>query len=217
MLPDDDVVEMSDVPRRESFASELDLRYHEDDDGGLDNIDDSDTAKLTDNRVDQLLDNSASSTSLPMVSSSSIGNPESTFSYGKNNYNRVNVLRHTKSISRMSHMLARASTRVVNMANASQEQIEKVEADSNVQPRSTIRKSWKNNLHFSGKSGSTSDDNYNFSQDKSGNASLEQSNGRDPRMIHKLRSQPPLEGHSLYMFGPTNPIRLTLYEILNHP
>ncbi|CAI2169741.1 19144_t:CDS:10 [Funneliformis geosporum] len=169
MLPNDDVVEMSDVPRRESFTN-----------------------------------NAASSTSLPIASSSSNENQES---YGKNSNNRVK-LRHTKSLSRMSHILARASTRVVNMSNASQDQLEKEEVDPIVQPRSTIRKSWKNNLF--------PDDNYNPSQDKSRNSSLGQSNDSNLRLAQTLQSQSPLEGNSLFMFGPSNPIRLTLYEILNH-
>ncbi|CAG8439201.1 10106_t:CDS:10 [Funneliformis caledonium] len=175
MLHNDDVVEMSDVPRRESFTN-----------------------------------HSASSTSLPIASSSSNEIQES---YGKNSNNRVK-LRHTKSLSRMSHILARASTRVVNMSNTSQDQLEKEEVDFNVQPRSTIRKSWKSN-RFPDKNGSISDDNYP-SQDKSRNSSLGQSNGSNLRLAQTLQSQSPLEGNSLYMFGPSNPIRLTLYEILNH-
>ncbi|RIA89873.1 Ion transport protein [Glomus cerebriforme] len=203
-LPDDDVVEMTDVTRRESFASELDFSHHEDSNEGFDHIDERDTAKLTKNRVDQSLD---SSTSLPIPDE----DQEFASSYGKNSNNRVNVLKHTKSLSRMSHMLARASTRVVNMANVSQEQLEKEELESNLS-KSTSRKSWKKN-RFSDKSRPTSNDNL----DSSRNKPKVQFNGRDSRTIYNLQSQSPLEGRSLYIFGPTNPIRLLLYEILNHP
>lgn len=206
MLPDDDIVEMSDVPRRESFSSELGFRYN-DDDEGFDHIDESDTAKLTKNRVDQSL---GSSTPLPVSNESQEFVP----SNGKNN--KINVLRHTKSLGRMSQMLARASTRVVNLANASQEQLEKEELDSNVHSRTSSHKSWKSN-RFSDKDSSTLNNNFDSTQHKSKRFSSGQFNDRKPQTIYNLQSQSPLEGRSLYIFGPTNPIRLLLYEVLNHP
>jgi hypothetical protein len=209
MLPDDDIVEMSDVPRRESYSSELGFRYNDDDDEGFDHIDERDTAKLTKNRVDQSL---GSSTSLPVSNESQ----EFASSNGKDNNNRINVLRHTKSLGRMSQMLARASTRVVNMANVSQEQLEKEELDSNVHSRTSSHKSWKSN-RFSDKNGSNYNNNFNSSQRKSKRFSSRQFNDENSRTIYNLQSQSPLEGRSLYIFGPTNPIRLLLYEALNHP
>ncbi|CAG8456859.1 12434_t:CDS:10 [Rhizophagus irregularis] len=206
MLPDDDIVEMSDVPRRESFSSELGFRYN-DDDEGFDHIDESDTAKLTKNRVDHSL---GSSTNLPVSNESQEFAP----SNGKNN--KKNVLRHTKSLGRMSQMLARASTRVVNMANASQEQLEKEELDSNVHSRTSSHKSWKSN-RFSDKNSPTLNNNFNSSQHKSKRFPSGQFNDRSPQTIYNLQSQSPLEGRSLYIFGPTNPIRLLLYEVINHP
>nr|CAG8520308.1 3794_t:CDS:10 [Entrophospora candida] len=201
---ENDFVEMSSVQPRESTTSEFDLKPlidKDEDDEIIDNIDERDTAKLTKNRVDQNLEKEDEET--PSIRHEA--------NDSNRNINVSSSLKHSKSLSRMSDILARASTRVVNLANISQEQFEKAELKQSSQASSLSRRS------FSHKDSSSIIRNRSIPADS---FKQQRSSHHKPNESFQSASQqfgPPLFGNSLYIFSPTNSIRIWCFELLSNP
>ncbi|CAJ0758344.1 19752_t:CDS:10, partial [Entrophospora sp. SA101] len=201
---ENDFVEMSSVQPRESTTSEFDLKPlidKDEDDEIIDNIDERDTAKLTKNRVDQNLEKEDEET--PSIRHEA--------NDSNRNINVSSSLKHSKSLSRMSDILSRASTRVVNLANISQEQFEKAELKQSSQASSLSRRS------FSHKDSSSIIRNRSIPADS---FKQQRSLNHKPNESFQSASQqfgPPLLGNSLYIFSPTNSIRIWCFELLSNP
>ncbi|CAJ0823874.1 11692_t:CDS:10, partial [Entrophospora sp. SA101] len=164
-------------------------------------IDERDTAKLTKNRVDQNLEKEDEET--PSIRHEA--------NDSNRNINVSSSLKHSKSLSRMSDILSRASTRVVNLANISQEQFEKAELKQSSQASSLSRRS------FSHKDSSSIIRNRSIPADS---FKQQRSLNHKPNESFQSASQqfgPPLLGNSLYIFSPTNSIRIWCFELLSNP
>ncbi|CAG8569817.1 3141_t:CDS:10 [Ambispora leptoticha] len=197
IMSGNDAVEMSSM-HRESFATESEFNpYTENDVDDYENIDDSDTAQLT-----------AISSERPKEKAVSLIEPRNNPEYIDD---RIGSLRHTRSLGRMSQMLARASSRVVNLHNIPQEVLQRsdIDLDSVKHP---IRSSNKSNEHNS----STWSSELLWNHNLAARRSKETFEGKQSVIIVP-RVESPLVGRSLYIFGPTNPLRVMLYRILNHP
>ncbi|CAG8601362.1 11080_t:CDS:2, partial [Dentiscutata heterogama] len=165
---EENYVEMTNISKRLSLTSEF----------AFDNIDDSDTAKLTKNLVDY---------------SSEKKYKQISFDHDEDNSHDPNLLDRIPSFNqfrRLSRMVTRASSRVVNLANVPLDQLSK-EGDLSEEKILSITRERNSNLSERGRS-------------------LE-----NPPKVVKNKSI--LEGRSLYIFGPDNPVRLVFYEILSNP
>ncbi|CAG8581619.1 28361_t:CDS:10 [Gigaspora margarita] len=163
---EENYVEMTNISKRLSLTSEF----------AFDHVDDSDTAKLTKNLVDY---------------SSEKKHKQISFDHQDENYTQdpslLNRMPSFKKFKRLSRMVTRASSRVVNLANAPLDQLPK-EGDP--------------------------------SEDKERNSVLSETSLNDKSLETPLtivKSKSVLEGRSLFIFGPNNPVRLFFYEVLSNP
>ncbi|CAG8832483.1 22359_t:CDS:1, partial [Racocetra persica] len=169
---EENYVEMSDLTKSLSLTSEF----------AFDNIDDSDTAKLTKNRVDYTLEKKNTQISFDNQDEDDSHDPR-----------LLSRMPSFKKFRRLSKMVTRASSRVVNLANVPLDQLSK-EGDlsddkifSDIQQRNST----------------------------SSEAALNNQSLETPSTISKGKSV--LEGRSLFIFGPNNPLRIFFYEILSNP
>ncbi|CAG8581095.1 8980_t:CDS:10 [Paraglomus occultum] len=123
---------------------------------------------------------------------------------------RIASLKQTRSLNRMSQMLARVSSRVVNIANVPRVQQEKEEMDTMqtpLPPRTSSRKHLEE--LYAKRNGAEgmrdfSSDLYTKVSDKL-------------KATYTLSPEIRLEDRSLYIFGPKNSIRLWLHGVLINP
>ncbi|KAG9307249.1 hypothetical protein G9A89_017077 [Geosiphon pyriformis] len=208
-----DDVEMSSVAR-DNLVSEAEFNPYIETEAEeeCEQIDDSDTAQLTGqtNIVSDKLKEKAASLIESRYDSDSAYNP------------RIDSLRHAKSLGRMSQMLARASSRVVNLQNVSRELLERNDMDfelaislpTSLPTRTSSRKRIENRSSLNKEMG---EDRLNSSRyDERASRDKTRLNGKPQNPII-LQSGSPLSGKSLFLFGPNDPLRLRLYELLNHP
>ncbi|KAF0398415.1 high-affinity cell membrane calcium channel [Gigaspora margarita] len=99
----------------------------------------------------------------------------------------LNRMPSFKKFKRLSRMVTRASSRVVNLANVPLDQLPKEGGPSEEKERNSV-----------------------LSETSLNDKSLE-----TPLTIVKSKSV--LEGRSLFIFGPNNPVRLFFYEVLSNP
>ncbi|CAG8488519.1 6193_t:CDS:10 [Ambispora gerdemannii] len=198
IMSGNDAVEMSSV-HRESFATESEFSpYTENDIDEYYNIDDSDTAQLT----------------AQIINSERPKEKAASLIETRDNPEYDNSLRHTRSLGRMSQMLARASSRVVNLHNVPQEILQKSDIDSVNHPtRSSSKNNDHNSSNWSNKEGMSEFIlNHNLAARRS-----KENFERKQSVVVTPQIESPLVGRSLYIFGPTNTLRLRLYRILDHP
>jgi hypothetical protein len=171
----DDAVEMSHVGRGSSSARSG-ISTNEDENNYYEIMDDDDSTKYAESPKGQPKPKKESREILDRL------NPH---------------IKQTKSLGRMSQMLARVSSRVVNIANVPRGQQEKVEMETPLPPRTSSRKYLEEFYATQNRLPTTNSDKLN--------------------MGYKISPEIPLEDRSLYIFTPKNPIRLWLHGILTHP